>query len=116
MNNIQNKRQYERKHVRLKGNLISEKVQRKITLVDLSENGLGFLTDHTHKIGDVIDVELTLAHNCVINLKVEIKNMITDIFANRIGAKIVEIPKNYLDYIQQFFKKQRSPLMQTLSA
>lgn len=116
MKNSQNKRQYDRKQIRLKGNLINEKIQSKITLVDLSENGLGFLTHHNHKVGDVIDVELTLSQNCVINLKVEIKNMISDIFANRIGAKILDIPKTYLEYIQQFFTKPKSRFMQTLSA
>ncbi len=109
----QNKRQYERKHVRLKGHLINEKVQSNITLVDLSEKGLGFLTHHSHKVGEIIEVELKLAHDCIINLKVEIKNMMSDVFANRIGAQILEMPKTYLKYIQQFFKKPRSHFMQS---
>lgn len=111
---LRNQRQHQRKPVRIKGSLIADNIQHKITLVDLSEKGLGFLTDRLYAIGEIINLEIQISREHSIQLKVEIKNRMSDIFANRIGAQIIDCSQGFIDYVKSFFTKPSSPFARHL--
>lgn len=111
-NHIQ--RQCERKSVRLKGLLINQNIQTKVTLVDISEKGIGFLSHEKYEIGQELELELPVNGRNQVFLKLRIKNLMSDNFANRIGAELIEVSQKFVQYVKGLFTKSRSMLMRSL--
>ena len=110
---------HQRKDVRVQCKLVKDNIQSKITLVDISETGLGFITHEEYEVGQVIDVEFAPKDGAPMKLKLQVKNMVSNICANRIGVQLLDIPKAFLEFIQTFFHSAQNKFLkrfQSLSA
>lgn len=116
---LSEQRAHQRKNVHIQCKFIKENIQSKITLVDVSETGLAFVTHEEYRVGQEIEVEFTPEHGQTLQLKIQIKNIASTICANRIGVQLLEIPQAFLEFIQTFFRSAQNKFLkrfQTLPA
>ncbi|CAN8141603.1 PilZ domain-containing protein [uncultured Thiomicrorhabdus sp.] len=109
--NNQDRRTSERHSIRLPCQIICNGVQVKATLVDISEEGLGFVTALPF-LYEGRKVELIFNNGRVgdndepLRLQIEIKNQASDSFAERFGARLKEIPQGYMNYFKRLFNTE----------
>ncbi|BBP45605.1 hypothetical protein THMIRHAS_09780 [Thiosulfatimonas sediminis] len=108
----QERRISKRRSIRVPCQIICDGVQVKATLVDISEEGVGFVTAmpllHTwRKIELLVDNAHIPNQEHLLRLRIEIKNQSHDSFAARFGAHLKEIPQEYLRFFQRLFSSKR---------
>ncbi|QKI89503.1 PilZ domain-containing protein [Thiomicrorhabdus xiamenensis] len=118
MGNQYDRRSSQRYSVRIPCRVICNGVQVKATLVDISEEGLGFVTSMPFLYeGRNVEVvfEVGQLHtdekDGALHLTLEIRNQFSDSFAKRFGAKLREIPQDYLRYLKNILNKSRCNLL-----
>lgn len=110
MNN-QERRISERHPLRMPCQVICNGVQVKATLVDMSEEGLGFVTSMPFLYeGRKVEIVFNSGHvdgeDTSLRLRIEIKNQASDSFAQRFGAHLKDIPHDYLNFFKRLFNRE----------
>ncbi|WP_130538311.1 PilZ domain-containing protein [Thiomicrorhabdus indica] len=118
-----NRRKEQRKEIRIPSILEKNGVQTKILLVDLSQNGLGFISSSHLEEGEVIQIILTQDDTKIIHpvsVQVKIQNSRPDERLNRFGALITDLQEGYQSIIDKLFhpiyRSKFASKMQTLKA
>jgi len=117
METTDNRRNLERMHVRIKGILLQNNIQTKITLVDISKTGFAFISHNDYAIGETCEVEIPHDKHCChpINFSCIIQNKFPSIYANRFGVEFSEsVPTDYLELVESYFKTKRSPFIERI--
>lgn len=118
-----NRRKEQRKEIRIPSVLEKDGVQTKILLVDLSQNGIGFISSKHLVKGEVIQITLTQDDTKIIqpiSVQVKIQNSRPDERLNRFGALITDLQEGYQSIINKLFnpvyRSKFAAQMQTLKA